>query len=95
MAPAPATVVAPTAVMAAAVAPAHLFGRKPIDLVAGGDRGMGISIAWLRRLLAGDRLRHQRRCLRTRGQRRGASGKPKSEFQKMAAFHDISSSRQC
>ena len=80
--------------MAAPAAPAHLFGREAIDLVTGGDRGMGISIAWLRRLLAGDRLRHQRRGLRARGQRRRAGGKSKGEFQKMAAFHDISSMRQ-
>ena len=39
---------------------------------------------------AAERLRHQRRGLRARGQRRRARGKSKGEFQKMAAFHDIS-----
>jgi hypothetical protein len=35
-------------------------------------------------------MRRQRCCLRARSQRRGARGKSKGEFQKVAAFHDIS-----
>jgi hypothetical protein len=38
-----------------------------------------------------ERIWHQRCCLRARGQRRGAGGSAKGEFQKVTAFHDISS----
>ena len=72
-----------------AMAPAHLFGLEAIDFVAGGNRGMGVFIArW--RLMIGERVRRQRRGLGACGQSRGARGKSKSDFQKMAAFHDIS-----
>jgi hypothetical protein len=36
-------------------------------------------------------MRRKRGCLRARGKRRSARGKSKGEFQKVAAFHDISS----
>jgi hypothetical protein len=38
------------------------------------------------------RNRRQRRSLRARSQHGRACGQPKGEFQKVAAFHDISSS---
>ena len=71
--------------------PAHLFRFEAIDLLAGCDRRLGISIA--RRFMVGDRLRRQRCGLSARSQRRRARGKSKGEFQKMATFHDISLSR--
>jgi hypothetical protein len=37
-------------------------------------------------------MRRKRCGLRSRGQRGGARGKSKCEFQKVTAFHDISSS---
>jgi hypothetical protein len=37
-----------------------------------------------------ERRHHQRRGLRGRGQRGGSGGKSDGEFQKVAAFHDIS-----
>ena len=78
--------------MTASAAPAHLFGRKTIDLVAGRDRRLRITVSRRRPSIFGKRLRREGRglCLNARGQRHRARGKSKSEFQKMAAFHDIS-----
>jgi hypothetical protein len=74
-----------------AMAPAHFFRLQPVDLVARGDGGMGIRIARKRTALD-KRLRHQWRSLRARGERNAACRKSKGEFQKVPAFHDISSS---
>jgi hypothetical protein len=74
--------------MTAPMAPAHLFGRKAIDLLTGDDGGMGVFSS--RRLVIAERLRHQGGGLRAGGQGRCARGKSNGEFQKMAAFHDIS-----
>ena len=79
---------APSPVAPSPVAPTHLFGRQAIDLVAGGERGLRIAIS--RRQILGERLRRERYGLGARGQRRRARGKSKGEFQKVAAFHDIS-----
>jgi hypothetical protein len=81
---------APSPVAPSPVAPTHLFGRQAIDLVAGGERRLRIAVS--RRQVLGERLRRER-CglsLGARGQRRRARGKSKGEFQKVAAFHDIS-----
>jgi hypothetical protein len=43
----------------------------------------------------GEPRRHQRRGLHARCKRNAARGKPQGEFQKVAAFHDISSSVCC
>ena len=43
-----------------------------------------------RRSVFKQRMRRQRCSLRARSQRSGAGGKSKRDFQKMAAFHDIS-----
>ena len=77
--------------MTASAAPAYLLGRKTIDLVVARDRRLRITIS-RRRPSIGKWLRREGRglCLNARGQRRCASGKSKCEFQKMAAFHDIS-----
>ena len=85
-APAPS---APAAMTAAA--PAHFFRREAIDLLARRDGGLGIRIDGQFGVV-GERRRHQRRGLRARCKRDAAGGKSKGEFQKVAAFHHISSS---
>jgi len=74
----------------ATAAPAHFFRLEPIDFITCGDRGMGI----LSRQLAirNQRLRRQGRGLRARDKCCAACRKSKGEFQKVPAFHDISSS---
>jgi hypothetical protein len=85
-APAPS---APAAMTAAA--PAHFFRREAIDLLARSDGRLCIRIDG-KFGIVGERRRHQRRGLRTRCKRDAARGKSKGEFQKVAAFHHISSS---
>ena len=92
--PAPVTPAKTPAAAMPAAPPADFFRRKTIDLVAGGDRRMRI-IASRRQPFPGERLRHQGRGLCACGQRSRAGGKSKGEFQKMAAFHDISRSGHC
>ena len=74
-----------------AVAPARFFRREAIDLLTRRDGGLGIRIDGQFGVV-GERRRHQRRGLRARCKRNAARGKSKGEFQKMAAFHQISSS---
>ena len=69
--------------------PAHLFGLEAVHLVAGGDGGTDVRAAG-RQLLAFQWMWHQRRGLRAGGKRRRARGNSHSDFQKVAAFHDIS-----
>ena len=77
-----------------AAAPAHFFRREAIDLLARCDGRLGIGID--RKFgVVGERRRHQRRGLRARCKRDAARGKSKGEFQKVAAFHHISSSVNC
>src|SRR4030095_16470320 len=83
---------APAAMTAAA--PAHFFRREAIDLLARRDGGVGIRIDREVAVLS-ERRRHQRRGLRARCKRDTARGKSKGEFQKVAAFHHISSSVCC
>jgi hypothetical protein len=93
--PAPVTAMAVPAPMSAApvpvpvMAPAHLLGLDTVNLVFGGDSGTDI----LREQPAASFQRMRRKwCgLRAHCQRGGAGGKSSSEFQKVAAFHDISS----
>jgi hypothetical protein len=77
-----------------AAAPAHFFRREAIDLLARRDGGLGIRIDGQFGVV-GERRRHQRRGLRARCKRDAARGKSKGEFQKVSAFHDISSSVGC
>jgi hypothetical protein len=71
------------------VTPAYFLGLEAIDIVLGRDRGLRIIAARRHEtLLRGNR--RQRRGLRARSTRCGASGKSNGEFQKMAAFHGIS-----
>ena len=84
--PAPVTVVpVPVPVM---MSPAHLFGLETIDLLGGGHRGMRIR-RWRPAAIL-QRMRRQRRGLYTCGQRGRSGRKSKGDFQKVAAFHDIS-----
>jgi hypothetical protein len=59
-------------------------------LVPGSDSGTGILVRGRQPPVITERIRHKRGCLHTRGERGGARGKSKGEFEKMAAFHDIS-----
>ncbi len=84
----PATAPAPmTAPVAAMPAPAHLFRLQMFRLVPGGDSGTGILVRRRQRSVLCERMRHKRCCPCACGQRAGARGKSKGEFQKIAAFH--------
>jgi hypothetical protein len=72
-----------------AVSPAHLFGLEAIYLVLRRNRGTGLLPSrWQSSVCKG--LWRQRCGLRAGSQGRGAGGKSNGEFQKVAAFHDIS-----
>ena len=74
-----------------AAAPAHFFRREALGFLTRCDSGLGIRIE--RQFgIVGERPRHQRRSLRARCKCDPARGKSKGEFQKVAAFHHISSS---
>jgi len=71
--------------------PAHLFGLQAAHFVRAGHRGTQFRcFARGRQLISGNRLRRQRRGLDACRQRGGAGGNSNGEFQKIAAFHDIS-----
>jgi hypothetical protein len=72
-----------------AVSPAHLFGPEVFNLSLRCHGRADILIAAGQPPICRERRHHQRRGLRGRGQR-GCSGKSDGEFQKVAAFHDIS-----
>ena len=68
--------------------PTHLLGLEMIHFVLGGDSGTDIGrqpAAFF------ERMRRKWCCLRANSQRSGAGGKSNGEFQKVAAFHVISS----
>ena len=77
-----------------AAAPAHFLGRELIDLFTRGDGRLGIHVSGELGVLV-ERRRHQRGGLRAGGERDATGGKSESEFQKVAAFHHISSSVCC
>jgi hypothetical protein len=58
--------------------------------VPGGKRGTGVLIRRRQPSVFCERMRHKRRGLRTCSERSRARGKANGEFQKVAAFHDIS-----
>jgi hypothetical protein len=72
------------------VAPAYLLGLETLYLVLGGDSRTG-GLFCRQPFIFRKRMRRKRRGLRTWRQRGCARGYSKSEFQKVAAFHDISS----
>jgi len=73
-----------------ATAPAHFFRLQPLDLLARSDRGMGILMS-RQRISLDQRMRHQWCSPRARGERHATCRKSKGEFQKVPAFHDVSS----
>jgi hypothetical protein len=85
--PAPVTAVPAMPSPVPVMSPAHLFGLEAIDLFGGGNRGVGIR---RRQAAIFQRMRRQRRGLYAGGQRGRSGRKSKSDFQKVAAFHDIS-----
>jgi len=72
------------------MAPAHLFGLEAVDFVRTGHGGTQFFIDGRWRLVSFERLRRQRRSLRTRSKHGCAGGGPEGDFEKVAAFHDIS-----
>jgi hypothetical protein len=68
----------------------HLFGLDAVDFVRAGHGGTQVFIDGRRHLLSGQRMRRQRRSLRGRSKNGCAGGDPEGEFEKVAAFHDIS-----
>ena len=73
------------------MSPAHFLRLEAIDLVARCHGGMGIFAGGRQSSALGKRLRRKRGGLRARSQGGRSGGKSKGEFQKVAAFHDISS----
>src|SRR5450755_3676012 len=69
--------------------PAHLLGLETVHFVFGGDSGT--EIPGEQPAVFFKRMRRKRCCLRSRGQCGGARGKSNGNFQKVAAFHDVSS----
>ncbi len=90
VAPTPVTVPMAPVTMVMPVSPAHLLRLEAVDLVLAGDGGLRIGISRRQPPVVLKRLRQQRRGLRARRQRNSARGKSNGEFQKVAAFHDIS-----
>ena len=74
-----------------AAAPANFFGRELLDFLAARDGRLNIRLRGELGVVS-ERRRHQRSGLRARGKRDATGGKSKGEFQKVAAFHHISSS---
>jgi hypothetical protein len=73
-----------------AMAPPHLFRRKTLDFITIGNGWMQVFGAAPRPCVLGERLRQQRRRLRTRRQRRGTCGRTKRKFQKVPTLHRMS-----
>ena len=71
------------------MSPAHFFRFEAVHLIAGDHSGTGLLIR-RRQSAFRERMRRKRRGVRARGKRCGARNKSKAEFQKMAAFHDVS-----
>jgi hypothetical protein len=72
-----------------AVSPADLFGLEAIYLALRRNRGTGLLPSRWQSSVCKP-LWRQRCGLRAGSQGRGAGGKSNGEFQKVAAFHDIS-----
>jgi hypothetical protein len=70
-----------------------LFGRELIHFVLGGNSGTSFFVRRPQPLVS-KRMRRKRRGLDARGQRGSARSYSQGEFQKVAAFHEISSLAQ-
>jgi hypothetical protein len=68
----------------AASAPAHLFRFQAIDFITRGDGGTRIRVRIRSAVI--QRLRHQRRGLRTRGKSRGTCDNAQCDLQEIPAF---------
>jgi hypothetical protein len=77
----------PVAVMPV-MAPSHLFGLEPSDLVTRRHGGAHIFVHAGSSILV-ESLGRKRRSVHTRGQRSGACCKSNREFQKVPAFHNV------
>jgi hypothetical protein len=86
--PTPMTAVPAPVTAVPVMTPAHGFGLEAASFFGGGDRGMCIRRRQPATVIK--RLRRQRRGLDAGGKRGGSGGKSKGDFQKVAAFHDIS-----
>ena len=89
----PAVMPTPVAAMPVPVpmmSPADLFRLQMLNLRLRGDSGMNTLISRRQPTILRDRLWRQRRGLRARSQCGGAGGNSKGNFQKVAAFHDLS-----
>jgi hypothetical protein len=87
-APTPVAATVPAAVIPAP--PTHLFGLEAIGIVLRGNRGFrAFAARWHNAVFR--RYRRQRRGLRTRSKCCSTGDISKGEFQKVAAFHLISS----
>jgi hypothetical protein len=82
-------VVVPTMVVPM-MSPAYLFGLESADLRLCRDSGMNIPIRGRQRRRAAKRLRRERGGLRGHGERCGTGCNPNGDFQKIAAFHEVS-----
>src|SRR5882672_6784140 len=88
-APAPVVATMPAAMMPVPVAPAHFFGLETIHLVFADNSGTRVFVRGRQPSVGCKRMRRKRCGMGAGGQRCGAGGKSKGEFQKVAAFHDI------
>ena len=88
--PMPAPMAAVPSPMPVMTTPAHLFGLEAVHLIFGGDGGTDVLMRKRQPFICCKRMRRQRRGLYAGGQRGRAGRKSKGEFQKVAAFHDIS-----
>jgi hypothetical protein len=68
----------------------HFFGLEAVQLLCAGNSGMGIVIRGRQPSVFCERIGRKRRGVRARSKCRSARGYTKGEFQKVAAFHDIS-----
>jgi len=91
VAPTPVTTVPAPVVAVSVMSPAHLFRFHAVHLVSGDNGEMGILVPKRHPLIFGKRLWGKGYGVRACGQRGGARGYSKGEFQKVAAFHDVSS----
>jgi hypothetical protein len=68
----------------------HFFGLEAVNLRCAGNGGMGILIRGRQPSVFRERIGRKRRGLGAGSKCCSARGKSKGEFQKVAAFHDVS-----